>query len=215
MLTDKLREALRYFEVMVNNIPDRAIRIFYPEQPPLLVYTDASTRPEGLRLGALICVPGQSSLCTVLDVPNSVLDLWRFRQTYINQAELLAGPLVAYMFPQVLARRLVFWFFDNTSACTAMLKASSPQEDNSRMALIASLALTAVDASVWYEYVHTKQNPADCLSRGGFCDPEVQQHLSTGEWKRVEPLFVPWERLVSFSFKEMWDLFAALGVHED
>eukprot|EP00971_Amphidinium_carterae_P312962 6219348-Amphidinium_carterae.1 len=60
-----------------------------------------------------------------------------------------------------------------------MVKAGSPSEDNSTMALHASLCLVRLQCRVWYEHVRTEANPADPLSRAAEKDPWVAAKLET------------------------------------
>jgi len=141
--------------------------------------------------------------------------MWMPRSTYINQGELLAGPVAAYLLHSRLANRLAFWFIDNQAACTALIKAASPVEDNSRMALIAGLSLAAIRSFVWYEYVHTKQNPSDGLSRDGWADSIVRAKLMSGEWEALPSFDLPWDKFCNMSLAQTWELFTALGVNSD
>ena len=72
-----------------------------------------------------------------------------------------------------------------------MVKAGSPTETMSRMALAASTELVILDAVVWFEHVASKDNPADVLSREAIEDNDVEAKLESGEWvyrNPVEPL---------------------------
>ena len=63
-----------------------------------------------------------------------------------------------------------------------MIKAGSPTESMSRMALAASMELVTLDAVVWFEHVPSKDNPADVLSREALKDTVVRAKLEGGEW---------------------------------
>jgi len=120
-------------------------------------------------------------------VPEEVVETWRLRKQYIGQGELLAGPLGAELFADVLRDRDITWYIDNTSAAAALIKGSSPQDDSSAIALVAALALASLSCRVWVEYIDTHQNPADRLSRDGFDDPIVKAHVSARRWKPHQP----------------------------
>ena len=62
-------------------------------------------------------------------------------------------------------------------------------------AMIAALTLANIRCRAWFEYVHTKQNPSDALSRGGYDDSVVIGHLARGEWQISHPS-PDWDRLV-------------------
>ena len=76
-----------------------------------------------------------------------------------------------------------------------MIKGSSPQSDSSEMALIAALRSAELGCRLWFEWVHTAQNPADPLSRLGLEDPGVQQQLRTGSWLALQPS-VNWDQVL-------------------
>ena len=128
-------------------------------------------------------VPG---LCFVARVPEQVINEWGFRKQYVGQAELLAGPLAVHCFRKELLGQSLLWFVDNQAALTAMIKGSSPVQDDSAMALIMALQLARHRVSCWFEYVDSNANPADPLSRDGYDDATVQHHVSTGRWRPVE-----------------------------
>ena len=127
-----------------------------------------------------------------------------------GQGELLAGPLVSALFPDILSGRDVLWFIDNTAAASALIKSGSPCEDNSEMALVTALALAFLQARTWYEYVASVQNTSDGLSRGGYNDPLVQQRLRAGEWEALDPQ-INWLQLLRWRVDEIVRLAAALG----
>ena len=103
------------------------------------------------------------------------------------------------------------WWIGNSSAASAMVKAASPTQDNSPMALLASLPLAAVGSQPWYEYVHTLQNfIADALSRDGYDCDVVREALASG--CRVLPAEgLPWDELINLEFARTWELIAALA----
>ena len=196
-VTPRLRTALEYLRLCVETMPSRNIPMTFHGVKKAIVYSDASTDgPEGgLRVGILVVAPGEQTECATVDVPPEIVELWGFRKTYIGQGELLAGPLAQWLFSDRLRGRLVTWYMDNTSACAALVKASSPQFDSSAMALVAGLQAQANGSLVWVEYINTKQNPSDCLSRGGLADPVARRKLRSGAWVAREVGAIPWKQL--------------------
>ena len=207
----KLDKALLFLMTAAVMMPDRATQLYGVEPRPVILYTDASTQDWGLRLGLLLCRPGLPSLCASVDVPEAVVQCWDFRETYIDQGELLAGPLAAMLFAEALRGQDVLWFIDNTGACTAMLKTSSPIEDNSSMAHVASFALLALRARPWYEYVPSDDNPSDPLSRDGYLGPGVSARIATGQWQKADTAGVAWDSLLTRDLSNIFKFMAALG----
>ena len=121
-------------------------------------------------------------MCYSCDVPEAVVDHWGFRRQYIGQGELLAGPLALHVFGKELRDESAIWFIGNQSALPAMIKGASPVQDNCQLAVVLALQLCQHNTKAWFEYVDSKANPSDGLSREGFDDVEVQRQLSSGNW---------------------------------
>jgi len=210
-LTPKLRQALHFLLHALQVMPARIIHLTAPTRPPVVIYTDAATLPSGLRLGILVCESSTPYKCAVYDVPEEVIATWRLRKQYIGQGELLAGPLCAHLFADDLRDRAATWYIDNTSACSALIKGSSPTADSSALALVASLLLSSISCRLWVEYVHTAQNPADKLSRDGYKDKEVQRHLRSGAWKQHQPT-VDWKAIAGVDLTAPFALLRRWGL---
>ena len=157
-ITPPLAIALRYLHTATTTIPPRIVPLHTGDRDHVLLYTDAATNTPGLRIGILLVDKGRKPLCSTYDVPDEVIDQWRFRTTYIGQGELLAGPLALWIHRKSLQGRDITWYVDNSSAASAMIKGSSPQEDNSEMALIAALQAAALGCRLWVEWIQSDQN---------------------------------------------------------
>jgi hypothetical protein len=169
---------------------------------------------KNIRLGILIYHDEGPAVCASIDVPIEVVDFWQFRKQYIGQGELIVGPLCAALFADILKGRDIIWFIDNTSACSALIKGSSPVEDNSAMALIANLALFALAARPWYEYVDTKANPSDGLSRDGYRDADVAVAVACAKFLRAHIGPIPWQEFLTLDLEHIWRVVSALGGHQ-
>eukprot|EP00973_Karenia_brevis_P009032 1223021-Karenia_brevis.AAC.1 len=56
-------------------------------------------------------------------------------------------------------------------------------------------------ARPWYEHVASEDNPADVLSRAGYDDRDVAEHVRTGAWVVYEPKEPP---VVELDFDRLW-----------
>ena len=150
-----------------------------------------------MRIGLLLLGHNVPAICFSVDVPEYVLEAWKIRKQYITQGELLAGPLALQCLEEVLAGQQVLWFVDNQAALTAMIKGASPVQDNCRMALILAKRLAGARVACWFEFVDSKANPSDPLSREGYEDPIVLSHLHASTWCRAtSPREVDWLALL-------------------
>ena len=210
---DNLRDSLLFLKYVAGHLPDRQVKVFGSEQPPVVIYTDASTGfgKDGLRIGAVLFDPLlPSAPCCVVDIPLQAQSLLIRRKTQIMPAELLAIPVVLLGMKDMVTNRDVIWFIDNQSALAALIKSASAAPDCAGVALKTGLLTSALNVRVWYEYVPSKQNVSDPLSRGGFDDREVKENLKTGKYYRLE-IHTPWSTIIG-GLQETMDLITALGI---
>ena len=98
-------------------------------------------------------------------VPTEMVDALCCRGQQIGQVEIL-GALAPYLsIPNLLAGRPVIHWIDNTSALAALVKGYSGVPDSARLIHVFHAWNSGAQARVWFEYVPTKENPADEPSR--------------------------------------------------
>ena len=200
-VTPNLGQAIRYLLAVLEAMPDVVPDIFQRPDSPVVIYTDASAEGSRVRIGGIIFEVGRRPAIFAHDVSEQTRPLLGEGDTVINQAELLAAPLLVYSAPARLKGKDVIWFLDNTSAETALVKAGGPTETMCFLALIAGAALGGLGAAVWYDHVGTNDNPADVLSRAGLEDPAVLSNVERGVWdvvKVVEP------DVTTLEFHRLW-----------
>ena len=198
-LTSSLLLALEYAYAVLYILPPRLVRFQHRRQRQRVLYTDASTDgPTGLRLGIWMPDSPHTAQIASYDVPPHVISQWRLRTTYIGQGELLAVPVALSVLRDQLRGCMVTWYIDNTSAASAAIKGSSPEADNSPLALLGGLLAAALGVALWVEHVYSGQNPSDVMTHAAFGDPAVQEGIASGA---LRPLAgeVPWGDLTSLS----------------
>ena len=68
------------------------------------------------------------------------------------------------------------WFVDNTAALMALIRGRSSSGDLSRLSQLIHLCLFALDCSLYWEWIPSKSNWADDISRLGWADPWCGAH---------------------------------------
>ena len=124
---------------------------------------------------------------------------------------LLAGPVATFLFGQFLQQRDLLWFLDSMSALGAFIRGGSGVGDSAVMAHLVVITLASITCRAWFDYVNTKDNPADVLSRDGYEDPDVARRVYCGEWLPVLDT-IPWTSMLHFSPEELWHMCSALGL---
>ena len=72
--------------------------------------------------------------------------------------------------PAYFRRRRGLWFIDNTAALMALVRGRSDSPDLARMAQLIHLALFTYDCWIWWEWIPSKANWSDSISREGADD---------------------------------------------
>lgn len=169
-VTPTLRTSLRLMHHFLDVSPFREVR--YMNDPPIILYTDASDVPERTPrfiVGAVLFDPFDQSLqYSAAEVPSSTVDRWITKQSYMGQLELLACPFSLSTWKTRLASRSVLLFVDNDSAASNLVKGYSPRLDSA--AIVGSFWLEAASLrlQVYIDRVESKSNLADGPSRFDF-----------------------------------------------
>ena len=109
-----------------------------------------------------------------------------------------------------------FWYIDNITALMSLIRGRSSSPDLERLAQLIHVAMFALRASFFFEYIPSKTNWADAVSRIGFKGPWIHQrgfscHLACFPFQLVD---LPSSRCFvcsSFFGGVLWG-FSALGV---
>ncbi len=149
-------------------------------RPPLIAYSDAewevqleacdSTRMLGISegLGAIL-FDGDATLAAAGQCPDEILVGLHARKTQIIPLELLAAAGLMYTFAGAFADRDVIFFIDNQAVCAALGKGASRSDDIQAFITAFHTMIVKLNVRIWFEWIPSKANPADELSRqGGF-----------------------------------------------
>jgi hypothetical protein len=212
-ISDALHSALLYLKFAAMHLPDKCFSVESSREPAVVVYTDASTEfgEFGLRIGGLLFTSEHApALCLSHDIPADAQARLLHRENQVLPAELLAVTATVWSFQHTLRGRDTIFFIDNQAAWSSIIRSASRVEDCALISLVTNLLLMLFDVRPWFEYVNTKQNPADILSREGFSSPDVMHCVQEGVWE-VSSTPIPWDLLCS-QFSVIIEEFSALGL---
>ena len=165
-----LENSLLLMKDFLRLAPVRELSI--AEEPPLILYTDASDVPPRVPrwvVGAVLYDPRDATLkYSSWEVPREVVAHWSEKQNFMGQLELLAAPFGLSTWRDVCTNRSIILFVDNDSASANLVRGYSPKSESSTIVGEFWLLAAALRASVYIERVESKSNIADGPSRLDF-----------------------------------------------
>ena len=116
-------------------------------------------------------------MCDLCNTP--VYALWEPGDRKIAQLELLMVLYGLYARPHAFRHRRGIWFIGDTAALMALIRGRSRNADLEHLATLIHMTLFALDAWFWFEWIPSKSNWADSISRLGASDPWFVDHNFT------------------------------------
>ena len=166
------------FEVLSAIIACRPVREFHLRPLPcdrFVVASDAALEEKSGGSGGFLIVwlQGGSQLREgfVADIPDSLYDLWTPGDKKIAQLELMMVLYGLITRPAFFRGRRGLWFIDILAALMSLIRGRSSSPDLDRISSMIHVALFALRCWTWWEYVPSKPNWSDSISRLGFSDP--------------------------------------------
>ena len=137
----------------------------------ILVASDAAYENGRGSAGFLAVVnpgtPNEIRVGRVIDIPQDIYLLWGDRKTYIAQLELMAVFVAVVELAESVRGSHGLWCIDNVAALMALVKGCSGVSSMDQMAKAIHLGTFALESQAYYEYVESKANWSDEISREG------------------------------------------------
>ena len=189
-LTEDEIEDLSFLKLVASAWPAKTLQIWGRMRAPVLVYSDASYEPETdvtPRLGwVLMPGGGRTPLGRTCDVPMATYDSWIERKQQIFPAEAVAPLAVLLNHPEEVRGRDVIFFVDNEAAVAACIRGASRCDDVGLIVQATQWEALKLGCRLWFEWIDSKSNPSDGLSRDGLAD----EWTIAQQWQ-LEMGFVP------------------------
>ena len=101
-------------------------------------------------------------------------------------------PILLARYHRQLAGRDVIVFIDNEGALASLIRGATGEADAEFVCQVVHCLALRLHVRIWWDWVDSKSNPADALSRAGLLAPRVL----SGEWvcEDITPSSFPaWE----------------------
>ena len=182
-LTPEILHSFEVLEAVISLKPCRHLYVRPLPHPRFIAASDAALEAPGKGSGGFLLVWFQEQVqqreAFVADIPPQVYALWEPGEHKIAQLELLMVLYGLYARPHAFRHRRGIWFIDNTAALMALIRGRSRNADLEHLATLIHMTLFALDSWFWFEWIPSKSNWADSISRLGASDPWVVDHSFT------------------------------------
>ena len=170
-LTEELRQSFTLLRTVITTRPSRQIEIWPHAGLRFLAASDAALESPRQGTGGFLIVwhddGRQKREAFVSLIPPLVYDLWGPGDKKIAQLELMQVLYALFSRPASFRGRRGLWFIDNTAALMALIRGRSDNADLEHMSRLIHLTLFALKAWFFWEWIPSKANWSDEISREG------------------------------------------------
>ncbi|CAE7241467.1 FCPB [Symbiodinium natans] len=177
-LTPPIRASLQMILAVLAVRPEREFELFPRPLPRFLAASDAAEDIPGQGTGGfhIVWLDEPEKRESFAAVVNSELyALFTPGEHKIAQLELAMVFYGLVVRAESFRGRRGYWYIDNVAALMALIRGRSSSPDLERLAHLIHVALFTLRTSIFWEYVPSKSNWADAVSRVGLCDPWLHQ----------------------------------------
>ena len=176
-LTAELQRAFNMIDAIFELQPRRVVELHPSLSGHLLAASDASQdAPRQGNAGVLLQTAYGFRCGTVITIDSAIFDLWSDHPTKIAQLELLAIVQGILAFPELFRSSSVVWYIDNVAALMSLVRGRSDNAELDFMSQLVHLLLFHLHCHSYWEWIQSKSNWADGISREGFRDPWLLAH---------------------------------------
>ena len=178
-LTGALRQSMEVIRAVLAMRPRRRVEVFPSEHCRFVAASDAAEDVPGEGTGGFLLVwrsglPSREAF--VAEVSPSVYSLFTPGNHKIAQLELSMVLYALTRAPRVSGGPGGVWYIDNVAALMCLIRGRSDSPDLERMANLIHVALFALQTWIYWEWIPSKSNWSDSISRLGWRDPWHRMH---------------------------------------
>ena len=176
-LTGAILSCFEMVKGLLELKPQRLLSLDPSQVQRILVASDAAQ--DGFRIGsagALVVTPDLHRHALVMQVDDSLFDVWDNQPTKISQLELCIVLMGLASMAEAFRGRHGLWFVDNVAALMSLIKGRSNTVELDIMAGAVHAALCGLNSAIYFEWIASKDNWSDGVSRDGADDVWLQRH---------------------------------------
>ena len=179
-VTPAILTCLEVLEAIIQNKPQRLFPVQMRPHPRFCAASDAALEAPGCGTGGFLLVwfngDQECREAFIADLPPELYDLWTAGDKKIAQLELIQILYALVARPTEFRERRGVWFIDNIAALMALIRGRSDAADLEHLAHLIHVACFSLRVWMYWEYIPSKSNWADAISRLGEQDPWHAAH---------------------------------------
>ena len=177
VMTPEIEQSFARIRALLQLKPERELPLNPVRQHRYLAASDAAQdRPREGSAGVLFIDPRGNRRAYVVHISPKIFTVWSHHEAKIAQLELLTVYMgLAYNASSVRGMHGI-WFVDNIAALMALIRGRSNNDELDSMAGAIHGLLFALRSACYFEWVQSKDNWSDGISRQGEHDLWFQQH---------------------------------------
>ena len=183
-VTTEIERSFSVIETVVKLRPERIVHLAPPVVERYVGASDAAYEDSVGSGGFLVAMlnnhGGYQGVARAVKIEASLYSMWEPCVTYIAQLELVMVLIAMLKLPDELRGKRGVWFIDNTAALMALVRGRSNSADLDRLAGSIHAALFAMQIWMYFEWVESKSNWADGISRESLKDAWHRRHGFVG-----------------------------------
>lgn len=178
-LTPAILTCFDFLEAVISLHPRRQFQITPLPCRRFCVASDAALEAPRQGTGGFLIVwfnPPERREAFVSVIPDELYDIWMPGDRKIAQLEMLMILYGLLARPEQFRDRRGIWFIDNIAALMCLIRGRSDNADLEHIANMIHAALFALRCWCFWEWIPSKSNWSDSISRLGAADPWYRSH---------------------------------------
>ena len=175
VLTTALTTSFQILRSVIKAKPERPFAVFPQATLRFCAASDAALEAPGQGTGGFLLIWYDQGMeireAFVADIPPAIYALWEPGTKKIAQLEMMMVLYALVARPAYFRQRRGLWLIDNIAALMCLVRGRSESPDLERISSLIHLASFALKTWLWWEYIQSKSNWADAISRLGVQDP--------------------------------------------
>ena len=189
-LTPALKDCFRILRAIVALRPERAFPVISLSHPRFCVASDAALEEPRSGTGGFLIVWFHDQVevreAFVSKIPDTLYDWFAPGDHKIAQLELIQVLYALFSRASTFRGRRGIWYIDNLAALMCLIRGRSEVEDLEKLSHLIHVALFSLNVWIYWEWIPSKSNWADAISRLGVTDPWYQNNHFLPFWSSFD-----------------------------